>query len=64
MLSLTPTTIPNPDDAIAAQVAAFEADLRRRSEPAVMAENAAAREWQILRGRIGTLTGLPPLCFP
>ena len=46
MLSLTPTTIPNPDDAIAAQVAAFEADLRRRNDPAVLAENAAAREWR------------------
>lgn len=63
MLSLTPTAIPNPDDAIAAQVAAFEADLRRRNDPAVLAENAAAREWQILRGRIGADTGLPPLCF-
>jgi len=63
MLSLTPTTTATPDDAIAVQVAAFEADLRRRNDPAVMAENAAQREWQTLHGRIRTLTGLPPLVF-
>lgn len=62
-MSETTTVTPKTDDEIAAQLAAYEAKLRRENDPAVLAEKARRREWDSLRTKIIVDTGSPPLCF-